>query len=213
MIVLDHVKPIPIYSKPDVPESMIWDRRLVFEKGKKYWVRAPSGGGKSTLLHIIYGLRWDYEGGISLDGHSLNLLGVEGMSDIRKNKLTIVFQHLGLLSEVTAWENLQLANSLSEEVSEIRIREMASLLKVEDILEQSTGTLSYGQRQRIAIIRALAKPFAFLLLDEPFSHLDKENARAACCLIQEELERYRAGMILVSHDTSYDFDIDREFIL
>ncbi len=213
MIILKSIKPDPIYSKPTIPNSMIWNKELIFEKGKKYWVRAPSGGGKSTLLHIIFGLRKDYQGELEIEGKNISELDSDEISEIRKNKISIVFQNLRLLGELTAWENLELARSLTGKIQEGNVRSMASSLGLEDLLNQKTETMSYGQQQRLAIVRALSKPFDFLLLDEPFSHLDNENIRRACKLINEKLMSNNAGLILVSHESTYDFEIDGEYIL
>ena len=73
---------------------------------------------------------------------------------------------------------------------------MASRLGILDKLEKQCSTCSYGEQQRIAIIRSLLQPFDFLLLDEPFSHLDDENTRKAMALIEEETEARNAAIIL-----------------
>ena len=73
--------------------------------------------------------------------------------------------------------------------------------------------MSYGQRQRVAIIRALCQPFEFLLMDEPFSHLDDANIKIASNLIKEELKMQQAGFLLVSLGERYYFKYDKEIVL
>ena len=90
---------------------------------------------------------------------------------------------------------------------------MAKQLGVFDLLKKPCGTLSFGQRQRIAIIRALCQPFDFLLLDEPFSHLDEANIKAASQLIKNECEAQGSSFILVSLGEEYYFDYTHKIIL
>lgn len=81
---------------------------------------------------------------------------------------------------------------------------MAKMLGVEHILQQSAALCSYGEQQRIAIIRALVQPFEWLIMDEPFSHLDKANARKAAALITEACRERNAGMIITDlHDDDH----------
>ena len=87
---------------------------------------------------------------------------------------------------------------------------MAQNLGIENLLEKKCGELSYGQRQRVAIIRALSQPFEYLLLDEPFSHLDDENTQKACTLIETALAKNNAGLILVSLGEKYFLKYDKE---
>ena len=88
-----------------------------------------------------------------------------------------------------------------------------SFLGVEELLEKSCATLSYGQRQRVAIIRSLCQPFEFLLLDEPFSHLDDDNIRKVTELINKECQAQKAGLILVSLGDPYQFKYHEQLIL
>ena len=113
------------------------------------------------------------------------------------------FQDLRLFQHLTARQNLQLIPEVN--ASSPSIEEMTAQLGVENCLDQSVFTLSHGQRQRIAIIRALRKPFRLLLLDEPFSHLDEENQKYASRLIQEVIKANNAGLILSSLGSSPPF--------
>ncbi len=194
-------------------DSEAFATKCHFEKGKNYLVKAPSGRGKSTLLHIIYGLRNDYEGEVSFDGKDVRDFQTDEWAAYRREKFSIVFQDLRLFPNLTAFENILLKTQLKEFKTEEAIREMSNQLGIENLLNQKAGTLSYGQRQRVAIIRALSQPFDFLLLDEPFSHLDKENTAIACRLIEKEYHAQEAGIILVSLGEKYDFKYDKELIL
>ncbi len=214
MIQLKHIRPRPIFSKPQAPtSSMIWNQELSWQKGVRYWVKAPSGGGKSTLVHIIMGLRKDYEGSVMIDDMLLSSSDANQLGQLRRKKLSAIFQDLKLIPDWTGMENIEATRGLEQEVDASEIQRMIHALGAESFVEQTVQTLSYGQRQRIAIIRALSKPFDFLLMDEPFSHLDEENIKAACSLIQEEVHKRGAGMLLVSHESPYHFEFDTSYTL
>lgn len=215
MITLSNLAPIPLKEMPGGirPGSRVFATECHFEKGKNYLVAAPSGRGKSTLLHIIYGLRKDYEGEVFIDNNNTRQLTPDEWAGIRQSKLAIVFQDLRLFPQLTALDNILLKSALQPVFSEREITGMAARLGVDDTLGQPAETLSYGQRQRIAIIRALCQPFDFLLLDEPFSHLDGENIRRATLLVEEICEKQKAGKIVVSLDEPYLFGYDEKWLL
>ena len=215
MLLLNNIRPIPLLETPGgiSPVSHTFGQNLAFQKGKKYLVVAPSGRGKSTLLHIIYGLRDDYKGSLIIDEKPVSDFQQEDWSALRQNKLSIIFQDLRLFPELTAMENIQLKAQLTNYRTVEEIEKMALQLGVEDLLNKVAKNLSYGQRQRIAIIRALCQPFDFLLLDEPFSHLDDMNIKIASDLIESEVNRQHAGLILVSLGEKYHFKYDTELLL
>jgi ABC-type lipoprotein export system ATPase subunit len=212
MFELDNVKPAPI--PPNLmASSNIWATNLKLEKGRRYLVTAPSGKGKSTFLHALYGLRRDYEGFVSFENQNVNDFSLNDWSDIRQEKVSIVFQDLRLFLNLSGWDNLLLKSELTTAKSKSDIEKMAKHLGIEMILNQTCGTMSYGQRQRVAIIRALCQPFDYLLLDEPFSHLDEANIQAACGLIREVCVAQNSGYILVSLGNDYFLEYDDTLIL
>jgi putative ABC transport system ATP-binding protein len=195
---LEKMIPLPMLEQ-DTSGSEVWEAEsLVLEKGKPYVVEAPSGRGKTSLLSVIYGIRTDYQGHVSIDDRDLRSFSSKEWSLIRKNKLSFIFQGLELFDELTALENIQLKNRITAHHSDERITEMARMLGIEPFLHRKAGILSFGQQQRVAIIRALCQPFNFLLADECFSHMDRENSLTAYQLIREECEVREAGLILTS---------------
>lgn len=192
--------------------SDIWQSDITFEKGNRYLISAPSGKGKSTFLHLMYGLRRDYQGDIFIDNQSVKQFKLNDWAKIRQRRLSIIFQDLRLFLDQSGWENITIKNELSQHKTPADIQIMAQRLGIENILNQSCGTMSYGQRQRVAIIRALCQPFDFLLLDEPFSHLDDQNIRNACELILQEVQQQNAGLILVSLGDDYYLNCDKHLI-
>lgn len=190
--------PLPMLEQ-DTSGSEVWEAdSLLLEQGKSYVVEAPSGRGKTSLLSVIYGLRTDYRGVVTLNDRDLTTLSLKEWSSIRKRNLSFIFQGLELFDELTALENIRLKNELTSYHSHERILEMARMLGIEPFLKRKAGILSFGQQQRVAIIRALCQPFDFLLADECFSHMDRENSLTAYQLIRQECEARQAGMILTS---------------
>lgn len=213
MIKLKQVKPEPVYDGGKSIESGVWNTNLTFDKGKHYLVTAPSGKGKSTLLHIIYGLRKDFDGEVYVKDKSTNKISNNEWSDLRQSVLSIVFQDLRLFPNLSARENILLNAQLQGNFNSDLINPMAERLGISEYLDKPSNTLSYGQRQRIAIIRALCQPFDFILLDEPFSHLDEDNCIKASQLIEEEVKKQGAGLILVSLGEKFHFNYDHEYVL
>ncbi len=159
-------------------------------------ITSPSGKGKSSLISMIYGLRNDFEGTILLDNQSISEISSKQWSDLRSSKIAVVFQSLKLFDELTAYENILIKNQLTNQKTEDEIQEFVRILGMTSYVQQLAGTLSFGQQQRIAIIRALCQPFELILLDEPFSHLDRKNALTAWELITTESKNQNASIII-----------------
>lgn len=187
--------------KPDYIEqekrsnSQVWEQNISIRKGEHLHIVAPSGSGKTSLMHFIYGLRKDYSGSIFYDDMDIKKLSTESFSAFRQNKISIIFQDLRLFENQTVKENIEIKRILDPYHLPQKIDEMAKRLGIENKLNQLVKTCSYGEQQRIAIIRALMQPFDFLLLDEPYSHLDEENRKKAMGLIHEECDKRNAAMV------------------
>ena len=193
----------------DTAGSEVWEAEsLLLEQGKSYVVEAASGRGKTSLLSVMYGIRTDYRGEVKLDDADISSFSWKEWSVLRKNRLSIIFQGLELFDDLTALENIQLKNNINAHTSPERIGELAHALGMEPYLHRKAGILSFGQQQRVAIIRALVQPFDFLLADECFSHMDKDNTLKAYQLIQHECEVRKAGLILTSLNETKLPDID-----
>ena len=194
----ENMIPLPMLEQ-DTSGSEVWEAEsLLLEQGKFYVVEAPSGKGKTSLLSVIYGIRTDFRGSVYLDDRSLGSFSLKEWSQIRKKQLSFIFQGLELFDDLTALDNIFLKNRITGYHSVDRIMEMAVILGIKPFLNRKAGILSFGQQQRVAIIRALCQPFNFLLADECFSHMDRENSLTAFHLIREECETRDAGLILTS---------------
>jgi ABC-type lipoprotein export system ATPase subunit len=197
---LEKMIPLPLVEQPGSAHGIWEGDPFIFETGKRCLVEAPSGKGKTSLLSIIYGIRNDYRGKVLLDDSDIDGFSPMQWSLIRKKRLSYIFQGLELFDELTALDNILLKNAMTDEKTSGQIREMSRRLGMEAFLQNKTGILSFGQQQRVAIIRALCQPFDFLLADECFSHMDRETSMEALTLITEECASRGAGLILTSLD-------------
>ena len=189
-------KIIPSYfEKEQIKGSEVWGKEISFTKGEHVHIIAPSGSGKTSFIHFIYGLRKDYDGIISCQNKNTKHFTLEDFSTLRKNNFSIVFQDLRLFTDQTVQQNIELKRQLKPFHSAEKILEMAARLGMENKLNRLAKTCSYGEQQRIAIIRSLMQPFDFLLLDEPFSNLDENNRIKAFELIKDECKLRNASMI------------------
>jgi ABC-type lipoprotein export system ATPase subunit len=191
--------------------SRIWNQEIAIRKGEHVHIVAPSGSGKTSLMHFMYGIRKDYSGSIYYDSTEIKKLDTESFAVFRQKQLSIIFQDLRLFAENTVQQNIEIKRMLSPFHKEDAIEQMASRLGIANKLQQKAGTCSYGEQQRVAIIRALMQPFDFLLLDEPFSHLDEDNRQKAMELIYEECEKRGAAMVFADLKAS-DFLANEKII-
>lgn len=199
-------------EKEKIQRSEIWNKDISFSKGEKIQLVAPSGSGKTSFVHFLYGMRKDYTGAVLFNGKEISNMNPEQTAAMRSGQLSIVFQDLRLFIDHSALENISIKRAL-EPFGEDRISEMAEKLGIVSKLQQAAGICSYGERQRIAIIRALQQPFDFIVLDEPFSHLDEANSKKALALIEEEAAKRNAGIILADLEAVPFYQADKTFHL
>ena len=210
---LQGIVPVPLREKVNNYQSGLWKTERLLNKPEYLFVQAPSGTGKTTLIHILYGLRKDYEGDVKWGTNALKAIDSESLSTLRTNNISVIFQDMRLFPELTAWENLDIKRKLTNTVTEQQVAEWLDRLGMKDKKDSMGNTLSYGEQQRVAIIRALLQPFEWLLMDEPFSHLDHANIDKAIALISEVVKSRNAGMILADLDDNNFFPYTQKIIL
>lgn len=205
---------LPAYFGNDQsPASEVWRNNLSFSKGEYIKIVAPSGSGKTSLIHFLYGLRNEYHGSIRYDNRLLNHFTREDFAAYRKDHVSIVFQDLRLFPDLTVWQNIELKRQLNPFHPAGKIKEMAERLGIGSKLSSFSRTCSYGEQQRVAVIRALMQPFDFLLLDEPFSHLDDNNSQKAMELMLEESKARNAAILFADLERIDYFPFTRLFHL
>lgn len=202
------VIPAPIPEK-DILQSEIWSRDITFNHSGKYLIYAESGKGKTTFINIILGTRKDFTGKIFLDGKDCSTLSLNDYSTLHKSKLSIVPQGLQLFPELSMMENITIKNRIQNHKTTTQISEMIENLGLTGFENRKAGRMSFGQRQRVAIIRALCQSFEYILLDEAFSHLDAGNTKTAWELIKLETEKQGAGIILSSLNKEFETGLEK----
>ena len=204
---LSQLLPVPLRDRLAARSSALWQHDLSWKDGgERIFIQAPSGTGKTTLIHILYGLRSDYEGQVLWGKLSVREMNPERMSSLRRESVSVIFQDMRLFPALTAWENLEIKRVLTNTIAPEEVREWMEALGISDRADRLAATLSYGEQQRVAIIRALLQPFQWLLMDEPFSHLDKANTALAARLIAKVVDRNAASLLLADLDDNAHFE-------
>lgn len=194
--------------------SHIWNQNIRFLKGEKILVTAPSGKGKSSFVALLLGLHRDYKGSYKIDEEDTKEFSTLEWSELRSKHISAMFQDLRLFGDITAWDNLELKSRLNyAEFDRNGVYAMAEALGVETLLDKKCRHLSFGERQRIALIRSLLQPFDFLILDEPFSHLDENNTHLGFQLVENEVIKNDAGLIITSLGSDYGGKYNRMVML
>lgn len=210
---LNNVVPVPLRDRITARQSGMWNSSISFAKGQYIFVQAPSGTGKTTLIHVLYGLRRDYTGTVAWNDQQLLSLSSNALASLRTNNISVIFQDMRLFPELTAWENIEIKRQLTNTVSKETVDQWFNRLGLKDKKQSLGSTLSYGEQQRVAIIRALVQPFAWLLMDEPFSHLDNANTDKARALILEVVQQQNAGFLLADLDENTYFPYTQTILL
>jgi ABC-type lipoprotein export system ATPase subunit len=211
-ISFNNVMPVPLASIKHGKKS-IWGDAFTLEQGEKIVLNASSGKGKTTFTHTLAGIRKDYKGDLKFDEDQVSEITPEQWAAYRSNKISFVFQDLQLFPELTVKENLLVKNNLTGTFDENTLKNMLAELEIEDKWDAPSKLLSMGQQQRVAIIRSLAQPFDWIILDEPFSHLDEGNTQRCLKMISDRCNEIGAGFVLTTLGDFHGFDYDRELNL
>ena len=211
-IVFENVVP-HVFKTAGNMVSEVWNNNIEFEKNHLYLVEAASGKGKSTFCSYVIGYRHDYDGSILFDNINVSTLKKSQWTRIRQVNISYLFQELRLFPELTAYENVEIKNRLTGFKSKKEIELWFERLGIGDKLYSNIGVMSYGQQQRVALIRALVQPFDFILLDEPISHLDDANADVMGSILIEEAHKQGAGVIITSIGKHISLDYEKTFRL
>jgi ABC-type lipoprotein export system ATPase subunit len=172
---------------------------LEIDDGEFVAVQGPSGCGKSTLLSLIGGLALPTSGRITVAGQAVSEMSSAARAEFRSQHVGFVFQLFHLLPYLTVLDNVLLAASTPEPSVVARAKELLARFGLSDRTSHRPGQLSVGQRQRVAMARAMLNQPKLLLADEPTGNLDPENAASLLDLLVE----YRAAggtILLVTHE-------------
>jgi putative ABC transport system ATP-binding protein len=162
----------------------------------------PSGSGKSTTLLLLAGLEPPDAGVVRLDGVDLAGLGERGLQALRRERVAVVFQGYGLLSLLTAAENVELPFRVARRdpaIAAAAARRWLGVLGLADRADQRVDQISGGEQQRVALARALAVEADVLLVDEPTAELDEGNRIRVVGLLRDAADR-GAAVVVATHD-------------
>ena len=181
-------------------DKLIFDNyNFVINKEEIIAIIGPSGCGKSTLLKIINGLETEYSGDVLLDGVNVNNIPVN------KRDIVLIFQDNLLFPHMTIFENIEFSLKMKKYPKhkiKNMVDEVAKDIHLQDKLNKYPRELSGGQQRRVALARAVISKPKLLLLDEPFTGLDKEIKLEIMNLVRIIREKYNTSIIFVTHDLS-----------
>lgn len=197
-----------IFGSAALAGSDVWRKNFTFEKGKSYLIEAASGTGKSSLCSYLLGYRDDYRGQLLFDDCDVRTLKIGEWADLRRYYVSYLFQDLRLFPELTALENIELKNRLTRHKTRRQLEEWLDALGIGDKRDTPVGKMSFGQQQRVAMLRALSQPFDFIIADEPVSHLDESNIERMKHLLMQEMAEQGAGAIVTSIGRHWDMSYD-----
>jgi ABC-type lipoprotein export system ATPase subunit len=176
---------------------------LVLSPGEHLAVTGRSGAGKSTLLALLGGLEAPQRGKVEVGGIDLTILDGDDLASYRRDLVGFVFQHYGLLGNLTALENVELAmtfTGLRGSARRARARELLDAVGLADRAGHRPRELSGGEAQRVAIARALANRPRLVLADEPTGNLDDESSERVLDLLAALAVHHGCTLVVVTHN-------------
>jgi putative ABC transport system ATP-binding protein len=190
--------------------DVLRDVNITIAAGTRVAIAGPSGSGKTSLLLLLSGLERPTEGRVVVDGVDLGTLDADGLADMRRSKVGIVFQSFHLLPSLSALDNAALPLQMAGR-REARTLATAMLQRVGlgGRLDHRPSQLSGGEQQRVAIARALVHRPSLLLADEPTGNLDDNTAESVGELLFELNREIGTTLVLVTHDLEFAARCDR----
>lgn len=181
-------------------------------KGEVVSIVGPSGAGKTTLLQIIGTLDCADCGSIIIDGTDVSKLNKKKLADFRNKHIGFVFQFHQLLPEFTAIENVMIPafiSGMSKKEAKKRAEELLAFLGLTERAQHKPNELSGGEKQRVAVARALVNNPAIILADEPSGSLDTKNKEELHQLFFELRDKFGQTFVIVTHDEQLASTTDR----
>ena len=195
------------YHMGEVEIHALHDTTFQVEKGELVVIVGPSGAGKTTLLNILGGMDTLSTGRVMLDGREISALSKKELTDYRRHDVGFVFQFYNLIGNLTALENVELANQICK--NPLDAEEILKDVGLEERKKNFPSQLSGGEQQRVAIARALAKNPKLLLCDEPTGALDYQTGKAILQLLQDTGRKTGMTVIIITHNGALTAMADR----
>jgi lipoprotein-releasing system ATP-binding protein len=195
------------YFNDPVRMQVLKSVSLSVDQGEFVAITGKSGCGKSTLLYILSTMDTDYEGDLLIDGEKMRGKTEPELARIRNEKIGFVFQFHYLLNEFTALKNVMLPGlklrKYDEKEVEHRAIERLKTLGIEHLAFKKANQLSGGEKQRIAIARALINDPIIIMGDEPTGNLDKKNSDIVFGIFKQLAEELKQTLLIVTHDDGF----------
>lgn len=195
------------YQMGEVSINALHDASFQVNKGELVVIVGPSGAGKTTLLNILGGMDTLTTGEVYLDGNEISSLSKRQLTEYRRNDVGFVFQFYNLVGNLTALENVELANQISK--NPLKAAQVLESVGLKDRMGNFPSQLSGGEQQRVAIARALAKNPKLLLCDEPTGALDYQTGKAILKLLQDTARSTGMTVIIITHNGALTAMADR----
>ena len=195
------------YQMGEVEINALYDATFTIEKGELVVIVGPSGAGKTTLLNILGGMDQLTSGRVILDGQEISALNKKQLTEYRRHDVGFVFQFYNLIGNLTALENVELANQICKDP--LDARQVLCDVGLAERMKNFPSQLSGGEQQRVAIARALAKNPKLLLCDEPTGALDYQTGKAILQLLQDTGRRTGMTVVIITHNSALTDMADR----
>ena len=195
------------YQMGEVSIEALHDTSFQIEKGELVVIVGPSGAGKTTLLNILGGMDTLSTGKVLIDGVDISGFNRKQLTEYRRHDVGFVFQFYNLIGNLTAVENVELANQICK--NPLDARQILKDVGLEERMKNFPSQLSGGEQQRVAIARALAKNPKLLLCDEPTGALDYQTGKAILQLLQDTGRKTGMTVIIITHNSALTAMADR----
>ena len=195
------------YQMGEVEINALHDASFQIEKGELAVIVGPSGAGKTTLLNILGGMDTLTRGKVLLDGKDISAMNRKELTLYRRMDVGFVFQFYNLIGNLTALENVELANQICK--NPLPASQVLKDVGLEPRMKNFPSQLSGGEQQRVAIARALAKNPKLLLCDEPTGALDYQTGKAILKLLQDTGRRTGMTVVIITHNSALTAMADR----